>query len=105
MVMKDYAESFYNSKAWRRCRAAYIARRLLIDGGLCEECHERVGYIVHHRKQLTPENITDPAVTLEDDNLEYVCKDCHDRFPGHGVGSEGLTPLIRFGPDGQPLPP
>jgi len=55
--MQDFAKRFYRSQAWKACRAAYIARRLAIDGGLCEECRDQQGYIVHHRVTLTPENI------------------------------------------------
>ena len=35
------------------------------------------GELVHHKKPITPENITDPNVTLSFDNLELVCRDCH----------------------------
>ena len=104
-MAKDYAEAFYNSEAWHRCRRAYIAERLMIDGGLCEECGERVGYIVHHMIPLTEQNINDPEITLSFDLLEYVCKSCHDQFEGHGVVKEGLTPRLRFDGEGQPLPP
>ena len=72
--MKDFAYSFYRSAAWKKCRQSYIDKRILIDGGLCEECHERAGYIVHHRTLLTPANISDPEVSLNHANLEFVCK-------------------------------
>lgn len=72
--MKDFAYSFYRSAAWKKCRQSYIDKRILIDGGLCEECHERAGYIVHHRTLLTPANIRDPEVSLNHANLEFVCK-------------------------------
>lgn len=103
--MKEFAKSFYNSALWQKCRASYISDRLLRDGGLCEECGDAPGYIVHHITELTPENITDPEITLNHDNLEYVCKECHDRFEGHflNCGRRPL-PVCRFGPDGQPVP-
>lgn len=77
-----------------------------VDGGLCEECHEALGYIVHHRTELTPENISDPAVTLDPSNLEYVCKDCHDRFEGHwiGPGKPREPKAYTFTADGEPVP-
>ena len=37
----------------------------------------RPGEIVHHKTHLTPENIDDPTVTLNEDNLELLCRDCH----------------------------
>ena len=82
--MKEFAKGFYNSAAWRKCRRAYIDSRIMVDGGMCEICGERVGYIVHHKELLTPTNITDPNITLSFDNLQYVCKPCHDEEEGHG---------------------
>lgn len=102
-MAKEFALSFYNSERWRRCRQAYIDERMLIDGGKCEECHKRLGLIVHHRMHLTSENITDPEITLGFENLELVCKDCHDMFEGHGLGTGGILPRIRFDADGQPV--
>lgn len=76
--MKEYAKRFYSSKAWQKCRTAYKAYR----GGLCERCLARgeyvAGVIVHHKCYITPENINDPNVTLSWDNLELVCRACHD---------------------------
>lgn len=75
--MKEYAKKFYNSKAWERARAYVMAR----DLGLCQECRKkgryRSGDTVHHIIHLTPENINDPAITLNPDNLETICRDCH----------------------------
>lgn len=83
--MQPWAARFYASGRWKKCRAGYIKFRRTIDGGLCEECRDKPGYIVHHKRALTPDNITDPDVSLSYSNLEYVCKDCHDQFDGHGV--------------------
>ena len=82
-MAKEFAKKFYSSKAWKQCRDGYISDRILIDGGLCEECHDRLGYIVHHTVTLTPENINNPDITLNHNKLQYVCKDCHDRFEEH----------------------
>lgn len=75
--MKDYARSFYSTKAWKETRKAY--RKSV--GGLCERCIKKglyvSGEIVHHKIYLTPENIRDPSIALNWDNLELVCRDCH----------------------------
>jgi hypothetical protein len=34
---------------------------------------------VHHRIWLTPENINDPNVSLNHENLELLCQDCHNK--------------------------
>ena len=75
----------------------------MIDGGLCEECHEHLGYIVHHRIALTPDNINDATVTLNHSNLEYVCKYCHDRFENHFINQKET--LCRFDSNGMPIAP
>lgn len=77
--MKEFAKAFYKSKEWERCRAGYIK----YVGGLCERCLSRgdivPGLIVHHKCYLTPENILDPTVTLNYDNLELLCQECHNK--------------------------
>lgn len=44
--------------------------------GLCVRCG-KPGEIVHHIEHLTPNNINNPAITLSEDNLELLCRDCH----------------------------
>lgn len=103
-MAKEYARKLYLSKAWQSLRDSYIAERRAIDGGLCEECHEAPGYIVHHKVSVTESNIDDVNVTLNRENLMYVCKNCHDGFEGHGAGGHGRAKaLCTFGPDGQPI--
>ena len=101
-MAKEFAKAFYNSKKWYKCKNSYIAERIMLDGGLCEECKENIGYIVHHKISITPYNINDPDITLNHSNLEYVCKECHDMFEGHGI-HRGLKPLCRFDEQGQPI--
>ena len=101
-MSKEFAKTFYASKAWRSCRCSYINRRISIDGGLCERCKTRTGYILHHKTMLTPFNITDTSVTLNHCNLEYVCKECHDGI--HYSDIHGLKPSAVFDENGQVIP-
>ena len=75
--MQPYAEAFYKSGQWTKCRNAY-AKSVRY---LCEDCLSKgilnPGEIVHHIKPLTPENVNDPNVTLNFDNLKFVCRKCH----------------------------
>lgn len=75
--MKDYAEKFYKGTAWHKCRAAYLKS----VGGLCERCMSNglfvPAVIVHHKIHITPENIDDPNIILDWNNLEALCRDCH----------------------------
>lgn len=73
-TIKDYAEKFYKSDKWKNCRKAFIAT---LKNKTCPRCNERKGKIVHHKIEITPENIDDPLITLNFDNLEYICQKCH----------------------------
>jgi hypothetical protein len=103
-MAQEWARPFYNSAEWIRTRELYIKQRLMEDGGLCEECHQNPGYIVHHKIVLTEQNVKDLNVSLNMKNLEYVCKDCHDSFEGHGAGGHGKAKaLCRFDENGYPV--
>lgn len=76
-IMQPWAESFYKSKAWQRCRRLVWQR----DHGLCVDCMKRgiikPAEIVHHIIELTPDNISDPRITLNPSNLVSLCRECH----------------------------
>lgn len=103
-MAKEYAKSFYKSKAWEDCREAYISH----IGGLCERCLKRTpkryvpGKIVHHIIYITPENINDPNITLAWDNLEYLCQDCHN-IEHHGTETE-VREDVMFDAEGNLIP-
>lgn len=72
--MREFAKTFYKSKAWQKCSQCYMQSVNYV----CERCGG-VASICHHRKYLTPENINDPVVALNWENLEALCIDCHNR--------------------------
>ena len=76
-MAQDFSRAFYNSAAWKACRESYKRSK----GGLCEDCLKQgritAGAEVHHIKALTPDNIGNPNITLNWDNLCLLCKDCH----------------------------
>jgi 5-methylcytosine-specific restriction protein A len=90
-MAQKFSKPFYNSRQWQECRASYIASVF----NLCERCNVKgkitPGYILHHKILLTPNNINDPNVTLNHNNLYYVCKDCHE------VEHHGESEVIREG--------
>lgn len=51
-------------------------------GGLCERCYKegliKPAVIVHHKVHITPNNIGEPSITLNFDNLEALCRECHE---------------------------
>ena len=76
--MYNSIKQFYGSNAWRKCRNDYWQKRK----GLCERCLAKGiikhGDQVHHKKRLTLNNINDPKVSLNEDNLELLCAECHE---------------------------
>lgn len=79
LIMQDFAKAFYSSTAWKLTREAY--RKSV--GGLCESClskgQYKAGEIVHHKVHLTPNNINDPSISLNFENLCLLCRDCHGK--------------------------
>lgn len=80
-MAREFAKSFYNSMAWRKVSKAYAASVFY----LCEQCG-RPGYIVHHKTHLTPQNIHDPEITLNWNNLMFLCTECHNKIHGAQEG-------------------
>lgn len=74
-MAKEFAKPFYNSSAWKKCRRSFIAS----VKGLCNRC-QKPGHIVHHIQELTADNISNPDITLNYSNLEYLCLDCHNKI-------------------------
>ena len=75
--MRDFAKGFYCSPEWIECRRSFISEKR----GLCERCLEQgiynAGVIVHHKVHLTAQNITDPSISLNHNNLQLLCRNCH----------------------------
>ena len=70
--MKPYAKPFYTAQKWRKTQKAYMIQKCYI----CERCG-RTAEIVHHKIYITPENINDVNITLNFNNLEALCRTCH----------------------------
>ena len=98
-MSREFSKGFYNSKAWKQCRAGYIKSVY----GLCESCREKgkitPGYIVHHTTVLDASNINDQEVTLNWDMLRYECLDCHNRT--HGSDKEVMREGLSFDTNGN----
>lgn len=73
-MAKPFAKSFYTSSAWRHTRRLVLHR----DHYTCADCDGRANE-VHHIIELTPDNIHDPKIALNPDNLISLCSACHKR--------------------------
>ena len=102
----DKLHKFYTTKAWRD-----LAYSLKIQAnGSCNRCGHNVidfKYLIgHHKIELSEDNVEDVSVSLNPDNIEVICHDCHNkehrRF-GHkqkvyiiyGSPLSGKTTLVR----------
>ncbi|MDR0957699.1 MAG: HNH endonuclease [Clostridiales bacterium] len=76
--MKHWARKFYSSPEWHACRQGFLASK----NYLCERCLKSgkvtVAKIVHHKEYLTAKNINNFSVSLNWDNLESLCQECHN---------------------------
>jgi len=71
-MAQRFSKPFYNSKEWQTVRE-YVLKR---DRYLCVQCGNPAEE-VHHIERLTPSNITDINISLNDKNLISLCKECH----------------------------
>ena len=102
-------KDFYNSKVWKRVRKNIWLKQ----NCLCNRCHlpvyvdgisdylpkeQRRKGIVHHKIYLDDINVYDDEIALNEDNLEGVCKYCHEHIchntdrvkrPGYDFDDEG----------------
>ena len=67
--------TFYNGKTWKATRNAYYKSKY----GMCEKCGTCNGkMIVHHKTWINATNVNDTNITLNWDNLQLLCLDCHN---------------------------
>ena len=92
-------KQFYRSKEWETFRQVVIEQRTTADGYVhCAICGKQIlkmyDLIIHHKKELSDENVNDAMISLNPDNVECVCFSCHnkihDRWQG---GNNGWKPV------------
>lgn len=83
-------QEFYQTKIWKQVRKNVWLKQSC----LCNRCHrpvyvngisewipkeKRLKGIVHHKEYLTDVNFNDDNISLNEDNLEGLCIDCHNQ--------------------------
>lgn len=65
---------FYKSTQWQVAREIKIREA----NGKCERCGT-LGEEVHHKTRLTVLNYMDTSISLNQENLELLCRQCHNK--------------------------
>ena len=65
---------FYSSSAWQKQRKY----KMISENYKCNRCGG-VAEDVHHKITLTEHNVKDSNVSLNLDNLECLCRKCHNK--------------------------
>jgi len=86
--------NFYKSNAWLAAREL----KIMSVNGLCERCGG-VGVEVHHRQRVTVDTVEDTSVSLNSENLELLCRDCHNKE------HKRFSKEVRFDNDGNLINP
>lgn len=94
-MAKKFAKKFYNSASWKKAQAVYRAMKY----GICERCGSPNGTIVHHKIHIDESNIDDVNVTLNFDNFELLCQDCHNHE--HHSTHKATVNGLRFNSKGE----
>lgn len=84
-MARDFSKHVYHSARWAHLQQVAMQRPNTTTGycpsGMCERCYQHGSLVpaklVHHIKPISPENVNDPSITLNLDNLMRLCQDCH----------------------------
>jgi hypothetical protein len=97
--MAKYAiiKTFLASEKWINFRMLLISER----GNKCQKCGKviatSIDIIGHHKIELTPENVHDYNVSLNPNNVDLVCFDCHNQIHNRFGYKPGRNVYVVFG--------
>lgn len=78
-------KSFYKSEQWELFRDNVIYQRtnkstMKVHCARCgKELNKRYDTVVHHKIELTEQNVNDYNISLNPDNVEVICFNCHNK--------------------------
>lgn len=83
--MLEQLQKFYKSKKWEAFRKVVIEQRTDPDGYVhCAICGKPIlkayDLIVHHKTELSEDNVSDAMIALNPDNVECVHFRCHNQI-------------------------
>jgi adenylate kinase family enzyme len=87
---------FYTSRTWRAFRELVIIE----NGGVCNRCHkvftDTSQLEVHHIKHLKGNDYDDYNKTLNKENVEVICHQCHNEEHGRFITHKEV--ILVYGP-------
>ena len=98
-MAQAFSKKFYDSKLWKDARE-YVLKR---DRYQCQDCKVMAAEEVHHIKELTPDNINDPMVSINPSNLISLCYNCHKLR--HRKSKSIIKTDYEFDAEGNIIPP
>ncbi len=96
-MAQRFPKKLYNSSAWKNL-ARNIRERQFYR---CQVCGALNATAVHHIHPLTPENVENPRVALNPDNLILLCADCHNKVHDRAYAMSDERPLYSFDASGH----
>ena len=89
-------EQFYKSDKWLNFRKIIIDQRTDNDGYVhCSQCGKPIlkkyDLILHHKKELSDQNVDDVNISLNPDNVEVICFKCHNKIHDRWQGGNSHT--------------
>ena len=100
--MKTNRSNFYKSRKWRYYRKKYIDT----TNGLCERCGMfKAGRMeVNHIDILNDyDYVNQTPKCYNFDNLELLCKDCHNKYHNRFSKKEPIREGYTFDSEGYPI--
>lgn len=65
---------FYRSASWKHFSESIRRSRHYI----CNRCGQPAN-VVHHIHELNERNVSDPDIALNPENMELLCRQCHEK--------------------------
>ena len=78
-MAKKFAEKIYGSQKWKRLRKQ-IAESNFYICQMCGRPFSSDDIIIHHITHINQNNVDNPQITFNQDNLICVCRSCHAKI-------------------------
>ncbi len=66
--------NFYKSTVWQVARQIKYKNKMVSVNDVAWLVKK-----IHHKIRLTIDNVKDPTISINQENLELLCKDCHNK--------------------------